>query len=430
MNGFLKKDKNFILKNWIDLFQSIPKKSSYSKKNFDFFLKSKIPNKNLEDWKYTSLDFFFKKKFLFQKKIISFNKDTISKISLGINAVCLVFIDGKFSDELSNKNFDFFKIHIDNTNALDNKPIKPEFFLYLNESFSQQVTQINLPKGVTSLRPLYLLHVTTSNTLNKNNINCAFYRHNIHIESNAKTEIIEHYISFSKNFSHFTNSRVTLKIENNSNVLHTKIVFENKKSYHFSHNDIVIFNNSNIKSQNFLLGNNIIRNNISTRFNGKNSDIEINSLALPKNYSTSDIRTYLEHKKKFCYSRQLHKFILLKKSIGIFDGFIKVYKNAIQTDGKMINKNLLLGNLNKMYTKPQLEIYADDVKCNHAVTIGHIEKSQTFYLCSRGIEYSLAKKMIIIAFASDLIININNENLRTIILNYISQYILGKKNDF
>jgi Fe-S cluster assembly protein SufD len=146
---------------------------------------------------------------------------------------------------------------------------------------------------------------------------------------------------------------------------------------------------------------------------------------MPVNSEVCDTRTWLAHNKGYCNSRQLHKTIVSDKGRAVFNGLINVAQHAIKTDGQMTNNNLLLGRLSEVDTKPQLEIYADDVKCSHGATIGRIDDEQMFYLRSRGIDEKAAQQMIIYAFAAELTEAISDEALRHEVLSRIGQRLPG-----
>ncbi|POC76770.1 FeS cluster assembly protein SufD, partial [Vibrio vulnificus] len=150
----------------------------------------------------------------------------------------------------------------------------------------------------------------------------------------------------------------------NAGLLHCKLAFESQPSYHFAHNDLVIGRDARVKSDSFLLGAGLTRHNTSAQLNGEGANLVINSLVLPVGKEICDTRTYLEHNKGYCESRQLHKTVVSDRGKAVFNVMIKVAKHAIKTDGQMTNHNLLLGKVAEVDTKPQLEIYADDVKCS------------------------------------------------------------------
>lgn len=183
--------------------------------------------------------------------------------------------------------------------------------------------------------------------------------------------------------------------------------------------DATVFSNS------FLLGGAVLRHNTSTILGGENSTLRINSLAMPVKTEVCDTRTWLEHRKGYCNSRQLHKTIVSDKGKAVFNGLITVAQHALKTDGQMTNNNLLLGRLAEVDSKPQLEIYADDVKCSHGATVGRIDDEQLFYLRSRGIGQQAAQQMIIYAFAAELTEAIADEAIRQQVLTRIGQRLPG-----
>jgi Fe-S cluster assembly protein SufD len=173
-----------------------------------------------------------------------------------------------------------------------------------------------------------------------------------------------------------------MNVAANAQLHHIKLAFENPQSHHFAHNDIVLGGCRGVQPQ-LPARRAVLRHNTSTQLNGENTTLRINSLAMPVKSEVCDTRTWLEHNKGYCNSRQLHKTIVSDKGRAVFNGLINVAQHAIKTDGQMTNNNLLLGRLAEVDTKPQLEIYADDVKCSHGATVGRIDDEQMFYLRSR-----------------------------------------------
>ncbi|PPI88140.1 FeS cluster assembly protein SufD [Candidatus Pantoea edessiphila] len=417
----LPKSNGVTLQQWYQLFKlNGICRSSQSKKHWDQLVKTGFPDSKNENWKYTPLNVLLSQQFISPKrKELTIN--TINQLSIIKNAFRLVFINGYFASSLSFYDNKLFEVK--NITASENinlpEPIQPEIFLHLTESLKEEITVIRLSSNTEILIPIYLLHITDGY---KSGLNTVNYRHHFILENNTKAEVIEHFVTLNST-AHFTGSRLTFKIDNNVNLKHTKLGFENNKSYHFSHNDMIIGFNSNIISNTFIIGTNMGRHNTSVKLNGEKSQVVINSLSLPKGQELIDIRTYLEHNNSHCISRQIHKNIVLENSRAVFNGHIKVSSNAIKTDGHMINKNLLLSDKAEVNTKPQLQIYADDVKCSHGVTIGCIDDEQIFYLRSRGIKENDAKAILINAFSMELIEILENDLIIKEILNHIDKRI-------
>ncbi|HDZ1034233.1 TPA: Fe-S cluster assembly protein SufD [Klebsiella pneumoniae] len=255
-------------------------------------------------------------------------------------------------------------------------------------------------------------------------LNTAHYRHHLALESGAEATIVEHYLSLNEQ-PHFTGGRLTMTVADNAHLQHIKLAFENARSYHFAHNDLLLGRDASAFSSSFLLGGQVLRHQTSTRLGGENSNLRLNSLAMPVKNEVCDSRTWLDHQVGYCTSRQLHKTIVSDKGRAVFNGLINVAPLALKTDGQMTNNNLLLGRLAEVDTKPQLEIYADDVKCSHGATVGRIDEEQLFYLRSRGIEQQAAQQMILYAFAAELTEAIRSDALREQVLARIGQRLPG-----
>lgn len=375
-------------------------------------------------WNHTAINNFLSGSFN-EIKNQALNISIVNQLKLPIvDAICLVFVDGFWNKSFSSQNIYPFVIKQSNEDQQYQlpTPINPTFFLYLNESLAEEITTIYLPKNSISTRPLYLLHISSGGQ--KPYINMANYRHHFYLESDSKTEIIEHYVSLSDNI-HSTGSRTTFFISNNVQLKYSNMVCENNDSYHFSNNEMLIKNNAIIQIINLFLGSNIVVHSDNVKLNGMNSNFKINSLMLPINHALYKNNSYVEHNTTHCLSNQIHKNIIMNKGCSIFDGIIKVSRNAIKTDGNMINKNLLLSPLAEAHSKPHLEINTDDVQCRHSATVGHISEEQIFYLRSRGIAKNYAKNMIINAFTTEITSNITNIKCRNTIQSSIIKRIEG-----
>ena len=344
---------------------------------------------------------------------------------MALEAYRLVFVDGQFdarlSDDVSNSGFD---VTVDNQRQSLPEAVHPEVFLHLTESLSTSVTHIQVRRNQRPNKPLLLLHITRG--LETDEMNTAHYRHHLQLAEGAQATVIEQYVSLNT-LRHFTGSRLTMEVADNAQLQHLKLGFENDQSYHFAHNDLRLGRDAAAFSHSFLLGAAVTRHHSSAQLNGENSTLRLNSLAMPVNSEVCDSRTWLEHNQGYCNSRQLHKTIVNDKGRAVFNGVITVAPHAIKTDGQMTNNNLLLGRLAEVDTKPQLEIYADDVKCSHGATVGRIDDEQLFYLRSRGIAVEEARNIILYAFAAGLTDAITLEALKQHVLARIGQRLAGGK---
>ncbi|WP_312457212.1 Fe-S cluster assembly protein SufD [Pseudescherichia sp.] len=406
------------LQQWHHLFEAQSgNRSEQAQQHLQQMLRLGLPTRKHEDWKYTSLDGLLKSQFVSKSSRIS--AEQRDALAMPIDALRLVFVDGQFdadlSDSLDNSGY---SVTIGDERSALPAPVQPEVFLHLTESLAASVTHIRVARNQRPSKPLLLMHITQG--LDGDEMNTAHYRHHLELAEGAEATLYEHYVSLNGS-GHFTGSRLTMNVGANAQLHHVKLAFENAGSYHFAHNDLFMAADAAAWSHSFLLGGAVLRHNTSTQLNGENTTLRINSLAMPVNNEVCDTRTWLEHNKGFCNSRQLHKTIVSDKGRAVFNGMINVAQHAIKTDGQMTNNNLLLGRLAEVDTKPQLEIYADDVKCSHGATVGRIDDEQMFYLRSRGIDRQAAQQMIIYAFAAELTEAISDEALKQQVLGRIGQ---------
>lgn len=410
-----------VLQQWHHLFETQETRSHYAQQHLQQLLRLGLPTRKHEDWKYTPLEGLTNSRFV--SNISALTPAQFEALAPAIDAVRLVFVDGKFcptlSDSVEGSGFD---ITVNDERQTLPAAIQPEVFLHLTESLSRSVTHILVKRNQRPAKPLLLLHITQGATGDA--VNTAHYRHHLDLAEGAEATVIEHYVSLSE-LRHFTGARLTMNVAANAHLHHIKLAFENSLSHHFAHNDIQLSADASAVSQSFLLGDAVLRHNTSTQLNGENTTLRLNSLAMPVKNEVCDTRTWLAHNKGYCNSRQLHKTIVSDKGRAVFNGLINVAQHAIKTDGQMTNNNLLLGKLAEVDTKPQLEIYADDVKCSHGATVGRIDDEQMFYLRSRGIGQQDAQQMILYAFAAELTEALRDETLKQLVLARIAHRLPG-----
>ncbi|URJ24870.1 Fe-S cluster assembly protein SufD [Candidatus Blochmannia ocreatus (nom. nud.)] len=411
-----------VLNEWFKLFKQ--KNHTYSDiahKYWNYIKTSKLNTLNNKNWKTNIFNELLTYNLEFSKNE-KIDIAQYKKLSLPIDAYKLVFINGKFSYELSNKNIKPWIIKINhNPNRYEvHTAIKPNTFLYLTQCLSDATIHINLPPNNATTKPLYLIYITEGSNI-KNQLITSHYNHYIEIDNNSKTHIIEHFVNTNSN-SHFSGSYISMVVKNNATLNHIKLIFENRASYHISHNDINIGKNSQVKSNTFvILGPKLTYNNTYVKLNYPHTSVSLNNLFFLSKKDIGTINSYIEHNNQgYSLSRQLHKIIACEKSTGIFNGLIKVQPNSTQTDGKMTNNNLLLNNNATINSTPKLEIYSDNVKCSHGATIGQINNDHLFYLRTRGISQKNALKMLIYAFSVEVIELIKDDMLKSIIISKIN----------
>jgi Fe-S cluster assembly protein SufD len=219
-------------------------------------------------------------------------------------------------------------------------------------------------------------------------------------DDESEANIVEDYISIGEGAS-FSNAVTELVAGEAAVISHYLIERENLRSYNVSTLRIQQAGNANVSSHSVLLGGALVRNNVHPVLAGEGGECLINGLFVGSGRQHLDNYMLVEHASPHCGSRQFYNGILDERAHGVFHGRIIVHKDAQKTDAKQTNRNLLLSDDAQIDTKPQLEIYADDVKCTHGATIGQVEENALFYMRSRGIDEISARRLLLLAFANE-----------------------------
>lgn len=386
------------------------------------FVKLGFPTLRDEDWRFTNIVPIVKSQYSISTDVTTKveNIDINKYLIHGLDSHLMVFVDGVYSAELSNINDTDGKIIIKPiSNALsDNRDIvekhlfscadiKQEAFTALNTAYFTDGAFVYVPGNTELDKTVEVLYISADPVSSMNSP-----RNLIVVEKSSKVQVIEHYVSLTDSV-YFSNTVSEVIIGENSTVDHYLIEQDSKKAYNISSLEVKQSANSNLNSHSFLLGGAIVRNNIHPVLGGQGCNSNINGLFLPSGRQHIDNFMKVEHASPHCDSRQVYNGILADKSKGVFHGRIIVHEDAQKTDAKQTNRNLLLSDTAKIDTKPQLEIYADDVKCTHGATIGQMDKDSLFYLRSRGIEQKLAKAIMLRAFASQNIEDIGDKVIQS-----------------
>ncbi len=287
----------------------------------------------------------------------------------------------------------FVKAQLGASALTENNP-----FTALNQAFFLDGGFIHVPAGVAVAEPVQLIHITTATkggaTVQPRNLIVA--------GANSQLTVIESYLSV-QNAAYFTNTVTELVAGENATVEFVKYQGEAADAFHIGMIGAHLGRASNVRIHSFALGAKLSRTNIRTHLAGEGLECILNGLYLTGGEQLADHHMIVEHAQPHCASHEYFNGILDDKSRGVFHGRILVREIAQKTDAKQTNKNLLLSDDATADTKPQLEIYADDVKCTHGATIGQLNDESIFYLRSRGIGTETARRMLIHAFAGEII---------------------------
>src|ERR1017187_1402438 len=385
-----------------------------------------FPTLQDEDWRFTNLAPLTK--LLLQPAFEPAN-DTAAKAALEkyifahLPGARLVFVNGYYSPALSSVHGLPDGVRVSNLTAAlvaDSESIKKQFCLYaltddnafaaLNQAFFTDGGFVSIPAGVSVAEPIQIIFISTAQqsgeTIQPRNLIIA--------GADSRATVIESYIS-RDNTAYFTNAVTEIVAGDNAALEHVKFQDEADAAFHLSTIAAQLGRASNVSVHSFALGAKLSRTNIRTKLAGEGLECILNGLYLTRGEQLADHHMIVEHAQPHCASHEYFNGILDDKSKGVFHGRILVREIAQKTDAKQTNKNLLLSDDATADTKPQLEIYADDVKCTHGATIGQLNEESIFYLRSRGLGTGTARRMLIHAFAGEIIERIKCEPAREVI---------------
>ena len=377
---------------------------------FTRFCESGFPTTHDEDWRFTSVAPIARTDFaLAQPGAARASKAEFESLRIDNAAAQLVFVDGHLSRALSDIgqlpkgvmvaglneqiSHDAGAIERHFGHFLD---IRRDVFSALNTAFAEDGGYVHVRRGVVLENPIRLLFISTASET----ATMTHPRNLLVFEDEVQATVIEEYVSLGAG-TMFSNSATELIAGENAIVSHYMIEREHLEAFNVSTLRIQQGRSANVASHSLLLGGGLVRNNVHPVLAGEGGECLINGLFVGNGRQHLDNYMHVEHASPHCSSRQFYNGILDGHAHGVFHGRIVVHKDAQKTDAKQTNRNLLLSDDAQIDTKPQLEIYADDVKCTHGATIGQIEENALFYLRSRGIDEVSARRLLLQAFASE-----------------------------
>ncbi|HTL71974.1 MAG TPA: Fe-S cluster assembly protein SufD [bacterium] len=385
-----------------------------------------FPTLHDEDWRFTNVAPIAKLNFQLAGQVAvngAESKVLTDSVFAQLAGHRLVFVNGFFSAKLSTLKPVSGGVRIENLSAAlakDSTFIEQHLgkyahtannsFAALNQAFFSDGAFIFVPQGVEVAEPVQLIYISSA----KQSGETILPRNLIIAEANSKVTVVESYLS-TGDVAYLTNAVTELFAGDNAFIEHVKVQDEAVSAYHIATIAGEFGRASNVNVHSIALGAKLSRNNIRTKLAGEGLECVLNGLYLTKDEQLADHHMIVEHAQPHCASHEYFNGILDDKSRGVFHGRILVREIAQKTDAKQTNKNLLLSDDAGADTKPQLEIYADDVKCTHGATIGQLNAESIFYLRSRGMSLDTAKQMLIHAFAGEIIERIKCEPARTVI---------------
>jgi Fe-S cluster assembly protein SufD len=411
MKEQLQKDFDNIIKNL-----SLSQKDIEIKKFYlENFMNRGFPNRKEEDWKFSDLNQIIKKnigEISFYSDYTSTNKVDTSVFVDGLEHNKIVFINGR----IEKIDFDYEKknqIEIIDQSETINKFDNSNSLSDLNTAFTNKSFKIVVKQGYQLQKPLIIYHTTNSNIWSKN-INL---RLNFEVEKDSSLRLIDLFKDTSE--KNFLNIFYNFDLKENAVLKNYKIdKFENK-NIKYSFNNINQEKNS--MSETFILssGSKFFKNEINCNLKGKYSSAFVNGIFSLNNDKHHEIRSIINHLTENTKSYQLIKSVLEDGSKAVYQGKIFVNSDAQKTDGYQLSKAILLNKDSEFNAKPELEIYADDVKCSHGSASGSLNEDSIFYLMSRGLNYQQSRELLINGFLLDVVEKISDSEIKNLIKNMI-----------
>ena len=407
----------FAFEEQVDVNSEVHNIRSEAMKNFEV---SGFPSRKDEDWKYTSLKSILKEDYsIFPKKEDAIEYKDVKKYFIhDIDAYTIVFIDGIYSSHLSQTTHDKIDACL-MSSALTKDKYKPVIEKYfnkiapknslnsLNTAFSREGAFINIPKNTVADKPIQILNFSTGNEsalmLQPRNL--------VVVGENAHVQIIERHQSLTDN-AVLTNAVTEIYADKRAMVDYYKIQNDHANASLIDNTYVEQQGESNCSVHTFSFGGKLTRNNLQFFQKGEHIDSTMKGVTIIEDKQHVDHNTLVHHIEPNCESHQDYKGIYDDKSVGVFNGKVLVEKEAQKTNAFQSNNNILVSDKASINSKPQLEIFADDVACSHGCTIGQLDEDAMFYLKSRGIPAKEARALLMYAFANNVLSSVKIPELQ------------------
>lgn len=395
---------------------------------FGRFCDAGFPTTKDEDWRFTSVAPISHLQFDVSQSSKHPSASDLERYRVKGAACRLVFVDGGFDAGLSDKgnllrgvvasslaseiaeNPENVRDHLNRYSEA-----RTDAFGDLNLALFSDGGYIRVAAGTKLEGPIHLLHVATgASGQGADTARMAQVRNLLVVEPRAQVEVVEEYVSLGDGLM-LTNGVTELIAGEDTSVSHYFLERENLESFNISTLYVHQDRGSNVKSHSVLIGGALVRNNVHPILEGEGAESLISGLFVGDGTQHLDNYMLVEHVSPHCTSHQYYNGILSGHAHGVFHGRILVLKDAQRTDAKQTNRNLLLSDDAVINTKPQLEIYADDVKCTHGATTGQLDEAGLYYMRSRGLPEAEAREMLLVAFAAECLNRIDQDSIRAYI---------------
>jgi Fe-S cluster assembly protein SufD len=368
-----------------------------------------FPTTRVEDWKYTRTTRISNEQW--QAAQSTKAVDVQSYIIPDLNAHLIVLVDGVYNNELSSLHNADYTITL-NKGMEQKNLVHKHIFSALNIAHSTCALHVRVSKNVNAAQPIHILHIATSEkALAQPSL---FF----HVEKSSSLHIVESFVCVG-DVKTFTNRLLNITVAENARVHLDKIQMEGDNNFLVNEENIDIATNGNFTINTLTVDGGWVRNGLNISLDGENIEANLNGFYMPRNKQHVDNHTMVDHRKPHSNSNELYKGILNDQGTGVFNGKVYVQLDAQKTNAFQSNANVLLSDDAQMNTKPELEIYADDVKCSHGTTTGQMDEGALFYLKARGIGDDNARKLLAAAFINDVVNKVENEAVREYVINQL-----------
>lgn len=388
-----------------------------SEKAFATLEQLDFPTKRHEEWKYTTLDRVLKKEPKVPGWSTDFDDAWIDAAQIpDLDATQIVLHNGKLhSNEALPEGVSLSSVvkgaKADDWKRADDQDI----FENINKAFSFDQISINIASGTVVEKPIYLINILDAS----HDAVLAQRNFSVTIGKSANATIIEKQVTIGSNTS-LSNSISQIAVEANAQLHHIVLQNDATQASQVARTYVSQKRDSRYSNYTYSISGEIIRNNVTIELDEEHTEGNLYGLYLLSGKEHVDNHTLVDHKVPNCESNELYKGVLKDQSIGVFNGKVYVRQDAQKTNAYQQNRNLLLSDEATINTKPQLEIWADDVKCSHGCTVGQLDNDQLFYLKSRGIDGDAARSLMVYAFASEIVERVPVESVRMYLLHQIA----------
>ncbi len=386
----------------------------------DVFMEKGFPVTRMEDWKYTDVRAVAKRHFTVPARQKKIDDSLLRRWWLDDEPVHrLVFVDGRYAPELNPFNTLLKGVTVTSlARALEHHPellesslgsrvdLEQPGFNAFNTAFMHDGACIHLGRDVVLEQPVHLLFVSTGMP-----DVMSVVRNVVIADAGSKATIIESYVSLD-NEACLTSAVSEILLEGNAQIEHYKLEQESEATYHMAGIYVAQDRDSRFTSHNISFGGKLVRNDIQVALDGSGAECTLNGLYVTRGRQHVDNHTCIDHNQPHTSSNEVYKGVLDGRSRAVFNGRVVVHRDAQKTAAQQSNHNLLLSKDAEVDAKPQLEIYADDVKCAHGCTVGQLDKDALFYLRSRALDAETARNLLVYAFAADVLDRIRLQPVR------------------